>query len=290
MRLILLLNMITEKRCTKCGIVKPLDEFTKAKNRKDGYYCYCKTCSRENARLHNRNKVIENNDEALNKTLIENPIKQCSKCGIIKPIQLFRINRQMIGGYNCQCKECEHEDYRKHLITDEQLRIIEAKKPYKYCPMCEETKPIREFPIYKQSSDGHTTLCTDCNRKRNKERYQRGIKVRKNYRHSHKRETSEYNRNMGEQTKRDVMTHYGNGECKCVLCGYNDIRALSIDHINGGGRKHRLSLNMNGGGGINFYKWLIKEDYPEGYRTLCLNCQSIVESEKRCQKLLLQST
>ena len=60
-----------------------------------------------------------------------------------------------------------------------------------------------------------------------------------------------------------------------------------MDSHNGGGTKHRRSINIPNGGGLHFYKWLINNGYPQGYRTLCWNCQFVVEDEKRKQKLLL---
>ncbi len=68
--------------------------------------------------------------------------------------------------------------------------------------------------------------------------------------------------------KRDVLTHYGGGKCACVKCSFSDIRALSIDHLGGGGNKHRVRIN-------NFYRWLKRGEYPKGYQTLCMNCQFI---------------
>lgn len=38
---------MTEKKCTKCGEVKPLDEFNKKKKHKDGLAYQCKLCSRQ---------------------------------------------------------------------------------------------------------------------------------------------------------------------------------------------------------------------------------------------------
>ena len=73
--------------------------------------------------------------------------------------------------------------------------------------------------------------------------------------------------------RKDVLTHYGNGKLACVCCGYSDIRALSIDHINGGGGKHRKALGLRAG--VPFYQWLRLQEYPMGYRTLCMNCQFI---------------
>ncbi len=75
-----------------------------------------------------------------------------------------------------------------------------------------------------------------------------------------------------EKRKRIVLTHYGNGKCACVNCGFDDLRALSIDHIDGHGAEHRRRNNIKG---VEFYKWLIKNNYPEGYQTLCMNCQWI---------------
>jgi hypothetical protein len=42
---------------------------------------------------------------------------------------------------------------------------------------------------------------------------------------------------------------------------------LGIDHINGGGTKHRKEIKNFG-----IYKWLIDNNYPLGYRVLCHNC------------------
>jgi len=73
--------------------------------------------------------------------------------------------------------------------------------------------------------------------------------------------------------KREVVTHYGNGKCACVQCGFDDIRALSIDHIAGGGANHRRQAGNKGG--ATFYRWLRKNGYPPEYQTLCMNCQFI---------------
>ena len=75
------------------------------------------------------------------------------------------------------------------------------------------------------------------------------------------------------ERKVKVLTHYGNGKLSCVLCGFEDIRALSIDHINGGGAKHIKSLHKN------FYDWLITMGYPDGFQTLCFNCQWIKKAQ-----------
>ena len=81
-----------------------------------------------------------------------------------------------------------------------------------------------------------------------------------------------YDRRYGVRLKAKVLTHYGNGRCACVKCGFDDIRALTIDHINGGGAEHRRKI---GSYAHSIYPWLRINGYPDGYQTLCMNCQWI---------------
>ena len=60
--------------------------------------------------------------------------------------------------------------------------------------------------------------------------------------------------------KVEVLTHYGNGRLACRRCGERDLDCLSIDHIVASPDKHG-------------YAWFISHNYPEGYQTLCMNCQ-----------------
>ena len=84
--------------------------------------------------------------------------------------------------------------------------------------------------------------------------------------------------------KFEVLLHYTRlvypkarkPRCEVKSCGFSDIRALSIEHPNGGGNKHRRELA--GGAnvtGMNFYLKLKRMGYPPGFGVLCLNCQSI---------------
>ena len=74
------------------------------------------------------------------------------------------------------------------------------------------------------------------------------------------------------ELKREVLAHYSIGnKPTCTHCGFNDLRALSIDHINGNG--HRLRTQDKAHRLI--YRWLKDNSYPSGYQTLCMNCQFI---------------
>ena len=63
---------MTTKKCTKCGIEKPLTEFDKDKSKKDGHASNCKSC-KANWRANNKEKLKQVNAEyrAKNKEKIQ---------------------------------------------------------------------------------------------------------------------------------------------------------------------------------------------------------------------------
>ena len=64
-----------------------------------------------------------------------------------------------------------------------------------------------------------------------------------------------------------IFEHYGK---VCACCGESNMGFLSIDHINGGGNKHRRDNNIKSS--MSTYRWLRDNNYPEGFQTLCYNC------------------
>jgi len=65
-----------------------------------------------------------------------------------------------------------------------------------------------------------------------------------------------------------ILHHYGGDIPRCACCGENGIKFLTIDHINGGGNKQRKSF----GGVSSYYRWFVKNNFPEGFQVLCMNC------------------
>ena len=65
---------------------------------------------------------------------------------------------------------------------------------------------------------------------------------------------------------------------KCNKCGFNDYRALQIDHVHGDGREDRKKFSMNN---KSFYKNVMKDFINEGgkYQLLCANCNWIKRYE-----------
>lgn len=84
-------------------------------------------------------------------------------------------------------------------------------------------------------------------------------------------------RRYKETLKREVLGHYS-PDLTCQRCGYSDIRALSLDHVNSDGTTHRKSIKL--WGGHEFYQWVKKNNFPSGLQVLCMNCQWIKRHEK----------
>lgn len=75
--------------------------------------------------------------------------------------------------------------------------------------------------------------------------------------------------------KAAVFAYYG---AVCVRCGFDDPRALTIDHEGQDGATH-LKPSGERYSGEHLYRWLVRNEFPSGFRTLCANCQMIVYRE-----------
>jgi hypothetical protein len=102
------------------------------------------------------------------------------------------------------------------------------------CPYCRKKDGVRPLAPGKRACEEHLPLA----RARQLKRYHRARKL--------------------------VFDHYGR-ECAC--CGEPQIRFLQIDHIEGGGTKHLKKIGRG-----NLYYYLIRNKFPDGYRTLCCKC------------------
>jgi hypothetical protein len=99
---------------------------------------------------------------------------------------------------------------------------------------------------------------------------------RKQYYQEHKEECKARMRSRGQKIKNKVLAAYCDDEIiKCKKCSEDDVRILTLDHVNGGGGKHRSTCRENG---TNVYDDLIKNNFPEGFQILCPNCNHA----KRC--------
>lgn len=73
-------------------------------------------------------------------------------------------------------------------------------------------------------------------------------------------------RKKWKNIRKKAIEFYGN---KCECCGESRYEFLALDHINGGGNRHKKQLKEEG---ISIWYWLQRNNYPSGFRVLCHNC------------------
>jgi hypothetical protein len=105
---------------------------------------------------------------------------------------------------------------------------------------------------------------------------ERRREANRDWKRSNKARSKELNVEERRRLKIEVFSHYSDGKMCCAKCGYSDIRALALDHINNNGADERRRLfGRRYYAGTTFYRWLRQHDYPEGYQVLCCNCNWI---------------
>jgi hypothetical protein len=89
----------------------------------------------------------------------------------------------------------------------------------------------------------------------------------KEFREKNAERLRKYFREHHFEEKLQAFAAYG-GRCAC--CGEIEPTFLSIDHINGNGRKQRREIGANNSQA--FYRWLRQNNYPPEFQCLCFNC------------------
>lgn len=99
--------------------------------------------------------------------------------------------------------------------------------------------------------------------------------ARKKWLNDNKDKNRQYKRNWWQTKQAEIKDRLFSvlGD-KCGRCGYNDKRALCIDHRNGGGFKElRSGISV-----VKYYEKVIA-DAGKNYQILCHNCNWIKRSE-----------
>lgn len=98
------MDILPQKRCTKCGVEKPLTEFHTALRHKDGHTYDCKACRR----AYRLSRHPTTHPRKWKVRLNPGDSKPCNVCGETKPVEHFRKeNRDYGDGYHNQCHDCE---------------------------------------------------------------------------------------------------------------------------------------------------------------------------------------
>lgn len=192
----------------------------------------------------------------------DHTLRKCAACEIFKEEANFGLSIRARDGYKTYCKSCEKiivQCRKDGTLPPWVIKDTELFDGVKKCNTCGEEKFLYEFrkePV-KGQNKGRRGICKVCISKKEKQNRVDNPELAE-------RRTAEC-KLWHTQIKCIALAGYG-GECVC--CGEDRFELLSIDHINGNGRKHRRE-EING---RSIYQWLVAENYPLGFRILCYNC------------------
>lgn len=135
---------------------------------------------------------------------------------------------------------------------------------FKRCCVCHEEKPLTEFGNNKRNLDGLQYACKVCYNERSKK-----------WAKKHRSKIKTYPSTL-KNLRYKILKRLG---AICNKCGFLDIRALQIDHIDGGGTKERKKYK-NYYGYIQYLRSLSDIELKASYQCLCANCNQIKKIEK----------
>lgn len=244
------------KKCTNCKIEKDGKEFWSDISRKDKLSKICKICGRQKRHeyvVKNKYKMrqwwLNNRDKSrgYDRKRWNDPIKRAKRLKQ-QAVRRIKIKNIVFNYYGGQCIKCNN-DLKSMLCMDHINNDgTVQKKLYKLSG----GSAIYNWIIKNNYPKDLQILCANCNIIKYRE-----FKLPSNGRHSIRNHKLKY----------IIFNHYGD---KCTCCGFNDKRALVVDHINNDGGEHRRQV----GSYTKFYLWLIKNNYPSGYQALCFSCNT----------------
>ena len=218
------------KKCPCCGENKPLTQFYKAKNRKDGHQVYCKVCINKK---HKKN--VEKNKEK-NKSGGHNISKEkkCPSCGRILLISEFYCDNSASDGHYTYCKKCVNDKQHCDYMNNKQKYNEKQKKWRKNNP----EKVNKQKERYKQRHPDADRLRAAKYRENNREKY---LQAKHRYYNNHreqiiidanKRREKINNISDGSITPDFLKELYWGQNRRCNYCGCKlTYKNRNLDHI-----------------------------------------------------------
>lgn len=184
-------------------------------------------------------------------------VNRCTICRKIKPFSAFPKNEYASYGRQSRCKEC---DARYQKIY--QRRNIAKLKQYR-----------RNYYRKHRKQMIARAKANRANRRKNPAVYaiEKTQEAARMWARRHTRTEAELEaaRTQHKQMRLKIFKHYSKGSCCCSCCGESHYEFMAIDHVNGGGAKHRKKVGPTD-------RWIIKHRFPRGFRILCHNCNASI--------------
>jgi hypothetical protein len=187
-----------------------------------------------------------------------------------------------LNGGNCGMLNCNQRQAEVIKMDNQQPSLFEGKK---ICRICGETKAISEFHVYgcRTRKARITDVCETCHKARLHEWYekrhaaytpedrQQHNERARQWRDANPEKRMEISRRSHKKSRHHdkAVVHAAYGG-KCACCGEKEPMFLTVDHINNDGHAERKSGLY--GSTERFYRWVIKNNFPDCYQLLCYNC------------------
>ncbi len=101
--------------------------------------------------------------------------------------------------------------------------------------------------------------------------------TRLKYYQKNKLKISERNKKRWKKQRVALLKQVGYGVLACKRCGFDDYRALQVDHVNGGGQAEVRNTKFRNP--ERYAKHIAKN--PKNYQLLCANCNWIKRDENQ---------
>jgi hypothetical protein len=169
--------------------------------------------------------------------------KRCPMCGLSKPKSEFNRNAANPHGTSTYCRPCHH-------LYNRRPDQVEKKKRYNKENYAKNADRERERALDRYRKDPEPIRARQRKANNTPEEWRKKL---------------EYVASRARKCKSQVFGHYGT---RCACCGESNMGFLTIDHIDGCDKETRKRQGL----GSTFYSWLRHNRFPQGFQTLCYNC------------------
>lgn len=151
----------THKACTKCLTIKPLTEFHRDRDNRDGRRGACKRCSIAIATAYKRKRRAQ----MVDRVVTPPDRKTCRRCKLERPGAEFYPDALERDGVKTWCKSCSKDAARD---SAERRKLREKTPPadgLKVCTRCDGQFQVSLFYPSQVTRDGFTASCAECLRR-----------------------------------------------------------------------------------------------------------------------------
>lgn len=197
-------------------------------------------------------------------------MKLCTgPCSAVKPFSDFSIDRQKKDGRTSWCKDCSAARVRRYIQAHPAENRARARQWKQDNLGKVRANYEKHLPEAVARDRRRRAANPEAFRAHRRAAYWRRRQVR--LAEGGPAPTDAYRRGLREQ----VFAHYG---ASCACCG--SLARLTIDHVRGDGLEHRRRI---GPGTCALYRWLIRNEFPAGFQTLCRPCNASKGRGRSCR-------